>query len=178
MLEGFLVVQKHLSEADYNPLNPSYRGVMRIPPLSNPLESMSDTMWEYLLGETIKEETGLIEDMEKAKEIFSGLKREGEDVEIVYVTENPEEGGYCRLAEEKREGLGWDVAGVRGDYWSIVADMSDREWAKRFRSLLNRHGLFQEKKVALEYLDQYRKNRDPDWDSPFDVVFVARVMGL
>ncbi len=178
MLEGFLVVRKHLSKVESNPLNPFYQGVMRIPPLSNPLESMSDTMWEYLLGETIKEETNLIEDAGKAKEIFLGLKKEGEDVEVVYVTENPEEGGYCQLGEEEKEGLGWDVAGVRGDYWSIVSDISDREWAKRFRSLLNRHGLFQEKKIAIEYLDQYRKNREADWDSPFDVVFVARVKGL
>ena len=177
MLEGFLVVRKRLSKVEYNPLNPLYMGVMRIPPMSYPPESMSDTMWKYVFEGVTKEETNLIDDIGKAREILEGLEKEGEEVEVIYVTENPEVGGYCRLKEGK-EGLGWDVAGVMGDYWSIVSDISDQEWARRFRSLLNRHGLFQEKKIAIEYLDQYRKNREADWDSPFDVVFVARVKGL
>ncbi len=176
-MEGFLVVRKRLSEVESNPLNPHYMGVMRIPPMSNPLESMSDTMWKYVFEGVKNEETNLIDDMGRAREILVGLEKEGEDVEIIYVTEKPEKGGYCRL-KEGMEGLGWDVAGVGGDYWSIVADMSDRPWAKPFWSLLNRNGLFPERRVALEYLEQYRKNRDPDWDSLFDVVFVGRVMGL
>ena len=151
---------------------------MRVPPTSNPPESMSDTMWKYVFEGVKNDETNLIEDIGKAKEIYYGLKREGEDVEIIYVTENPEEGGYRQLEEGKKEGLGWDVAGVTAGYWSIVADFPDREWAKRFTSLLNRHGLFQEKRIALEYLDQYIKNREADWDSIFDVVFIARVKGL
>ena len=70
---------------------------------------------------------------------------------------------------------GYDVAAVTADYWSIVGDFPKADWAYAFRQHLNPNGLFDSARMALRFLEQYRANREPDADAPFEIVLVRKV---
>ncbi len=71
--------------------------------------------------------------------------------------------------------LGFDVAVLQGDYWSIVGDFSRSAWARRFRERLNPYGLFANANDAGRYLYEYKHRNEPDSDMALEVVYLARV---
>jgi hypothetical protein len=65
---------------------------------------------------------------------------------------------------------------IRSDCWSIVGDYSAGEWAKSYVESLNKNGLFKTRGDARQYLKEYLDHQEADWDTPFEVVFVARIV--
>jgi hypothetical protein len=172
---GFLVVRSQ-PDSSGNPLR--YCGVDRVPPYS-PHETADGpheqaVLEQYVFGEYKDEATNVILSFERALQLFRSFSSSRHKYEIVFCSESeqilPNLGPDLRV-----EPLGYDVAAVRGDYWSIVDDFSPSEWASLYRRQLNEFGLFRGKQEARAYLMEYRERGEPDGDFAFDVVHVARI---
>jgi hypothetical protein len=132
-------------------------------------------MDEYVLGDIKDAETNLIPSRREALRLQKTLKESGERFDVIYCRNTSDSLRGTDLQMQNSEWLGYDVAAIRGDYWSIVDDFSPEEWATSFRRGLNDHGLFSEKSDAEQYLREYRARDDADADAPFEVVEVARI---
>ena len=184
-LRGFLVV---LQEQEYPPwvtrrAMPTYKGVYRIPAAPTPGEPAeipeeAEALDAYVFGDFKDCDTNLIPAYDKAVKLLGMFSRSPRRYEIIFCCTHGEEEQLERLASESLsvQPLGYDVAGVEGDYWSIVDDMPESPWAEPFRARLNGHGLFSNKEDAEQYLRAYQNRGEPDWDAGLRVVFVARVL--
>jgi hypothetical protein len=167
---GYLVVERRLGTES----NPSYAGIDRVPTAH--LDDLNDrpALRNYILGDSRNDETNLIGRLDEAQEVCEALMSEGCKVEIVFCSVRPRDDGAEHAAAHV-EHLGFDVAGVRSGYWSIVGDIANGDWVAPFRPLLNSHGLFGDRGAAERYLEAYRAGGEADAESPFDVVRVTRI---
>jgi len=167
-LRGFLVVRAPDTGM-------RYRGVDRVPPYPTDDESERAALEEYVLGDHKDDTTNLIPSIDDAVRLQRSLSSRAGKYEVLFCCENPDIVRTMEWGGVDIEQLGYDVAAIRADYWSIVSDLSKNEWASKFRSRLNEFGLFAGRADAEAYLREYRERREPDSDSPFDVVYVFRV---
>ena len=171
--EGFLVVRATDLLFPTGPAN--YQGIDRVPPYYLDRSQNAAAMDFYVLGDCKDRETNLIPSFDAARKLATRLSQGGARYEVICCCEGPKSPALAAVPEDTVEHLGYDVAGVRGDYWSIVGDFPSSPWADGFRSRLNEHGLFSLRADADEYLRQYTERREPDSNAAFDVVYVARV---
>jgi hypothetical protein len=175
---GFLVVRsvELASRHADRSLRSAYHGVDRVPPWPADDESERDAIEQYVFGDYKDDATNLIPSFDAAAKLQRLLSSSERSYDILFCCEDPQ--GVRNITQRgvDIEHLGYDVAGISGDYWSIVADLSRNDWASRFRKSLNEFGLFSRKADAEAYLREYRDRREPDSDSPFDVVYVVRVL--
>lgn len=173
---GFLVVRsEHFDRTHRNPL---YNGVDRVPPYPSEDESEQkalEALDEYVFGNYKDTETNLIPSLDAAVRLQSALSSAAHRYDILFCCEDSKDAQSIDVNGANIEHLGFDVASIRGDYYSIVGDFSPSEWASRFRPCLNGFGLFKRKEDAEEYLQEYCNRKEPDSDSSFDIVYVARV---
>jgi hypothetical protein len=133
-------------------------------------------MDEYVFGRVKDKDTNLIPSLETAVGLCKMLGRGGRRFEIIYCSDTEQQPILrCELEIGSTEFLGYDVAGISGDCWSIVDDFSSNDWARPYRQRLNPSGLFLERADAESYLRDYRAHGEPDADSAFDVIEVIRV---
>lgn len=180
---GFLVVLEIKEYLDWTglPPNPLYKGVDRLPaapiPGDPPLfAEEAEALDAYVFGDFKDFDTNLIPTYQKAVELLQMFERSPRQYEIIYCCGDEKDLEELSQQEFRIEALGYDVASVTGDCWSIVDDMPDSPWAEPFRTRLNAHGLFPNKEDAEQYLQEYQDRREPDWDAELRVVFVARVL--
>jgi hypothetical protein len=168
MISGFLVV---LADARNRVTGELYAGVGRMPPYpsDNTLEERG--MDEYIFGGLKDPDTNVIPSLDAAARLCEMLSGGGRRFEII----------YCRDADQASPGLagmewlGWDVATIRTECWSLAEDFSQGDWALPYRYRLNADGLFSERADAEAYLCDYRAHGGPDADFPFDVIEIFRV---
>ncbi len=178
---GFLVV---LADTGYrNARNPRYVGVDRLPPYSpmpygTHLPEETEPLEAYVFGDYKSPDSSLITDYLKALELWGQFAVSRRRFEILFCGVGPDDPKLCKTQSLTKaiDALGYDVAGMRGDCWSIVEDIPASEWAAPFAQALNENGLLSLRVEAQRYLDGYREHKEPDCDIPFDVVFVARVI--
>lgn len=172
-LFGFLVV---LSEPEYlNPRNPRYFGVDAIPASPSGIPEEAEALDRYVFGHYKDPETNVIPTYEKARELLDALSSSPRRFEIIFCGTGPDDPALHALTTLIRQDLGYDVAGISGDCWSIVDDIPESDWAKPYIAILNESGLFPTRSNAERYLGEYRENQETDFDSNFNVVFVARI---
>lgn len=175
-IDGYLVVlKKEIFLESNHSENSNYAGVYRIPSCSMKPSKEKEILDDYLLGDVMDEETGLIIFLTKAADMLYRLNRVKNNYELIYCCEGPDskrnEG--CKLEE-----LGYDIAGLNGDCWSIVFDFCQSNWAEPYKPHLNRNGLFDSKHESCAYLMAYIDHREADYDSSFDIINVYRVSGI
>jgi hypothetical protein len=152
-----------------------YLGVDRLPAHPSDDENERDALEEYVFGGIKNDVTNLIPSLDAAVRLQRLFAASKHGYEILFCSEGPRAAQSNQEHEVPTEQLGYDVAAIRGDYWSIVADLSSSDWAARFRSSLNAFGLFARRDDAEAYLREYLDHDEPDSDSPFEVVYVTRV---
>ncbi len=170
MTSGFLVVLEPRPSPNTGKL---YAGVDRVPTYPSEIPGEERAMDAYLFGGLKDDSTNLIPSLRKAVRLCKMLRRGGRRFEIIHVQSAIHSVAGCP-PEIEGEHLGYDVAGVSGDCWSIVLDFPVSDWALPYRERLNQYGLFVEGADARSYLEDYRAHNEPDADSPFDVVEVMR----
>ena len=164
------------AEAQARAKSGRYERVDRVPPYylddSSPNAAAMDF---YVMGDCKDPETNLIPSFRAARALAAQLSEGGAQHEVLLCCDGPESPVLTALRPESVEHLGYDVAGLSGDYWSIVADFPSSAWAYAYRARLNEQGLFGSKPDAENYLRRYVAEREPDSDASFDVVYVTRV---
>lgn len=170
---GFLVVLATKTESNRGPA--TYEGVDRMPGYPGDRPDQTAALDFYVFGECKDPRTNLIPHIEVARDLLAQLSRGGRRYEIILCCEGPDSEALTRLPAACAERLGFDVAAIRSDYWSIVDDFSKSSWAEPFRSGLNEHGLFRSGKDAERYLREYKRRNEADSDSPLEVVYVVRL---
>jgi hypothetical protein len=179
---GFLVV---LLDGEYhNPRNPRYLGVDRVPAqpfpggeLDYPEEAAA--MDAYVFGDYKDIESNVIPDYDRARELLEAFSSSRRAFELLMVCSGPEDPIRTRCGEAASQTpLGYDVASVSGDCWSIVEDIPESDWARPYLARLSDAGLLPSRQIAERYLEEYRQHKEPDWDSvPFEIVYLVRVTG-
>lgn len=172
LLSGFLVVLSRDKAAEGHGF--TYQGVNRVPGYPGNSADETSALDFYVFGDCKDPATNLIPSMEVARELLARLLRTGRKYELLVCCEGPNSEWLANLPAHA-EHLGFDVAAIQADYWSIVDDFSPSDWALQFRERLNEHGLFREAKEAEEYLREYKHRNEPDADSPLEVVYAARL---
>lgn len=170
---GFLVVLL-VGESQSNP---SYAGVDRVPsyhlpehPSDYPEESIA--LNADLFGDFRDFDSNLIPTLNLAQSLLTLFSMSPRQYEIVFCSDD---WPVDPPASVQLLPLGFDVAGITGDCWSIVDDFPASPWANRFRAALNEFGLFPRRQNAVDYLAAYREHNEADSDYDFDVVHVARI---
>jgi len=110
----------------------------------------------------------MIAGLAKARELLSLFARSPRKYEIIYCESTEAERGAGELpacTNQSGQFLGFDVAPIGGEFWSILDDMPAE--LKTYASDLNPNGLFDKQSSAEEYLDKYRRMELPDYDMPF-----------
>lgn len=165
---GFLVVEVPAREG-------AYRGIGRVPPHHlDDRGPYGDAMNDYVFDpKYIDPSTHLIPSFRAAVGLADRLSQtSGRAFEVIRCAVDSEE-SQMSAASVRRDDLGFDVAGLQG-YWSIVEDFAISPWARAFHDLLNENGLFRSRSDAEAYLESYRREREADYDEPFEIVQVAR----
>lgn len=131
-----------------------------------------DPIDDYVFGHFKDAATNVIPDRVAACHLLRRFNRD-RAFELIHCAWG--ESMNARLTRPEQTVLGYDVAVITGDYWSIVDDFSTSDWASSFKSKLNQSALFQSIASAETYLDLYRANDEPDADMPLDVIRVSSV---
>lgn len=179
--EGYLVVLRSAEAAqpkarleDSTPR--PYEGVDRLPPWPSEIPEEADALWDYYFGGAIDDATNLIRDFNLAQRLATTLAAGPRSFEVVACgRELPSENSLICLGNRFIP-LGYDVAGLRGNCWSIVKDMPASSWARNFMRDLNEFGLFSTPDLAAAYLQQYISHQEPDADAGLEVVAVSRAV--
>ncbi len=174
---GFLVVletPEFRGEAGLR-LNPRYAGVNRVPTYPSQYSEEAAALDDYIFGNVKSEITNLIPDYATAVDLMQRLSCSGRRYQLLLCCPGPNENGCEIIKLNEATALGYDVALLKGDGWSIVGDFSSGEWAKGFLPQLNENGLFRHQSDAERYLHAYREHHEPDAEMPFEVAFVVRV---
>jgi hypothetical protein len=174
---GYLVVLKtpERQPGGGSRLNDRYSGVNRIPAYPSAFPEEAVALDDYIFGTLKSENTNLIPDLASATDLLNRFSGSPREFEIILCCPGPHSKEYQALQPNLAVPLGYDVALVKGDGWSIVDDFASDQWATQFLTRLNEHGLFREQRDAEDYLRAYRQHQEPDADMPFEIVFVARV---
>ena len=175
---GFLVV---LPEPEFRgevgrSINPRYSGVDRVPTYPSKYREESTAIDEYVFGDFKDMESNVIPSLPKALDLLKMFSASPRTFEVIFCCDGPDAESLQRLNKDKIVHLGYDVAVVTGDGWSIVDDFSGSEWAAHFAERLNQNGLFAARSDAESYLREYRRHSEPDHDMDFDVVYVVRYL--
>lgn len=170
---GYLVVLPPRGGA--GALDGGYEGVDRVPAYPGDTAEETQVLDSYVFGDYKDSRTNLIPSLEAAEDLSARLSRTGREYEVLVCCEGPESELVRSVEPARVEHLGFDVAAVQADYWSIVDDFSTSPWTEQLRSGLNEHGLFQTERDAARYLREYKRRNEPDSDSPLEVVYVARI---
>ena len=172
MPSGFLVV---VADARNRATGGPYAGVCRVPYYPPDDVREERAMDEYVFGDFKDDDTNLIPSLEAAVKLCGMLRSGGRQFEIIYCRDAEQPVPLSQMGIGSVQSLGYDVAGIRWNYWSIVEDFSIGDWAIPYHKRLNPNGLFGEKSDAEAYLRDYRAHRDHDWDSGFNIVEVLRI---
>lgn len=176
MASGFLVVARIpecRGEAGKE-LNPRYSGVDRVPAYPSTREDENDALDAYVFGDFKDGDSNMISEYGKALELLRMFPTSSDRYEVILCCEGGTSQAIHKLTPVRSKPLGYDVAVVRGDYWSVVNDFCGSQWAAPFVAKLNENGLFGTREVAETYLQHYVKHKEADWNMCFDVVFVLR----
>jgi hypothetical protein len=166
LIKGYAVVEKK-SSASKKSRNLRYQGLDRTVPWS---QEKHDAGWNDPMMRGYMDTNGLIPGLEEAREalrIYAEVEPAA-DLEILY-------GSICEetsFIDERQPGtvfLGFDVAGRRSPFWSIVGDFGPEPPIQRFLSKLNENGLFASIDDAKSFLDTYQAEKLPDYDFPLVV---------
>lgn len=171
---GFLVVL--VTERDGDDGSATYQGVDRVPAYPSNNAEETKALDFYVFGDCKDPRTNLIPSLDKATDLLGRLSRSDRKYEVVVCCEGPNSEALITIRPDCVEHLGYDVAAIQSDYWSIVDDFSKRSWAERFRVDLNEHSLFREERLAEQYLREYKHRNEPDSDSPLEVIYMARLL--
>jgi len=174
---GFLVVRSVEAAGGREVKSPRsrYHGVDRVPPWPTDDEGEQDAVDQYVFGQYKDDATNLIASFAAAVRLQRLFSSSRYNYEILFCCAEPEDVRTITERVVEIEHLGYDVAGIGGDYSSIVADFSPSNWASHFRKRLNAFGLFSRRGDAEAYLRQYRDQREPDSEFPLDIVYVVRL---
>jgi hypothetical protein len=160
---GYLVVLRQPDRAqDYVNLNPRYRGANRIPYYPASIPEEIDAMEEYVFGPYRDERLDFIPTLVRARSLLTKFENSPRRFELIYVTTDhvkpPPDA-------EKAVELGYDVATVGGEFYSIVDDFPKHTAFNAFQNRLNSSGLLGSPECAQKFLDLYRslKLSDSDW---------------
>ena len=175
---GFLVVLA--ATKDINTRNPKYVGVDRIPEYPSKFSEEEAALDDYVFGDYKNIDTNLIPDYSKAYELWQRLAISRRQYEILMCCSGPSDPLAISIpaAAASVVPLGYDVAAIQSDCWSIVDDFASGSWAERYRTLLNEYGLFDARENAERYLKEYQAHGEPDNDAGFAILFVLSVRPL
>lgn len=174
--EGYLVVLRVPEYQSDNRANPKYSGVNRVPAYPSNYPQEEAALEEYFFGNTKSIESNLIPEFLVAVQLMNKLVGSPREFEVLLCCTGPESELYLSFRPDQIIGLGYDVAAISGDGWSIVSDFAMGDWSEPFLHRLNEFGLFNSRDEALNYLRMYRNRSEPDADMPFEIVYVARVI--
>jgi hypothetical protein len=177
--EGYLVVLKVPEDID-RLSNKRCLGVCRMPCYrlagQDPIKEEMAAMDRYVFGGICDEESGLIPSYDIASDLLAQFGKSPREFEIIWCrTAEPESNQYRQgaLISGPGERLGFDVATLGGEFWSIVADFPATDTRFQiFLDRLNESGLFASAGDAWEYLRQYQRLQLFDYDFPFEVLEV------
>lgn len=128
-IQGFLIVPVEKEgplEPDPNQL---YQGVGRLPAQPSDFEEESEALEEYVFGDYVDDDATVIPTLQKARELLFLFANSPRDFEILYC----EADVFADDLEDEAEYrlLGFDVAGITGDCWSIVDDFPPEQQFRR-----------------------------------------------
>ncbi len=170
---GFAVVLS--SNEGPSTYNPRYRGIGRMPSYPTEYIEEAPVLDDYVFADYKSLETNLIPTYARAVELWERLRISRREFDLLAWCSGPNDAFLTHFSAQKRI-LGYEVAGISGDYWSIVDDIPSTTWTERYRQQLNSNGLFDDRSVAEAYLSDYRQRQEADWDSAFEVGLVVQVL--
>jgi hypothetical protein len=176
--KGFLVVLK--TPETYGLMRREhYRGVDRLPSYrlahQEPIREESKAMERYVFGNVRHQETGLIPSYGAAVSLLTEFRNSPREFELIScrrVLDLEENASQEPSASTPGKLLGFDVAGLSGDCWSIVADFPDDPRVACYLPKLNANGLFTTPLDAKAYLKDYKRLELADHDIQFEVLEV------
>jgi hypothetical protein len=174
---GFLIVRS-VSTGEYGGgRQPSpYAGVDRVPTYPPDDATESPAVDRYVFDERFKsEEWNLIPTVDRALELLRLFPDRPGHYEVLFACHAPGDCSELERRDFRLEHLGYDVALITGDCWSIAADMPPDEWTRPHREATNAVRLFRERADAEAYLHEYVARDEADADVEFHVVYVVRV---
>lgn len=131
---------------------------------------------DYVFGNYKDAATNLITDYRRARELCQRLEASPREFEVLAWCLGVDDPILSTVPNRNcLKVLGFDVAVVSADCWSIVEDMPETTWAQPYQEMLNANGLFDERTIADEYLKKYRALGEADYDSDFQIGFVVQV---
>jgi hypothetical protein len=134
--KGYLIVlaeAKDWAVTPENLLNPSYKGLFRIPAWPSEHPEESEALDKYVFHE--KDDTGFLPEINVVQRLMTMLRRSPRQFEVIFCSEAEE-----NESDDRPAVLGYDVAARNGDFWSIVGDFPHEPAMARFLSLLNKNG--------------------------------------
>jgi len=156
--------------------NPQYCGIDRLPEYPSRVEQESQALDQYVFGDYKDLNSNLIPTFVKALKLWTDFSVSTRDFEILLCSTGAIESEISGISQHaKLEPMGFDIAGVTGDYWSIVNDIPGCEWSRKYAKEINEFGLFNTYDIANSFLGDYIRHGEPDNDSDFSIVFVSRV---
>ncbi len=172
-MRGYLVLLVEDEPGEAPRPNAKYQGVDRLPPNPTVFPDEVEALDEYVYGDYKEEDSSLIPTLHRARELLTMFDDASRDFELVYCEADD-------FVNELQAGadyelLGYDVAGVSGDCWSIVADFTAEPGFEEQSSKLNNFGLFDHAHDAEKYFRDYKAAKLPDYDCGFSVCKVWRV---
>jgi len=129
-------------------------------------------MEAYVFEDFKDERTGLIPNKAKALRLLRLFESSPRKFDLIYCTD-----ATAEPPAEDYSFLGFDIAGLGGDYWSIVGDFPVDRRVRSFLAHLNRWGLFDREAEAAEFLRRYRALKLPHHDIDFQVIKVHARIG-
>ncbi len=168
--QGYLVVLTQLGTQFGPGINPRYRGICRIPTWPSAFAAENSALERYVLE--LRNEDGFIDNLAVARGLLLDLRDSPREFEIINCVQVSS--AFPQVAA-KHPLLGYDIIPIRADYLSRVGCFPADLRVKKYRSMLNRFGLFNDSADAFAYLSDYVANRLPEWKVPAGIFQVALV---
>lgn len=173
---GYLVVLKHAEYPKWitNPPNPGYRGLDRLPGSEAEHEEEREALDLVLFDSSYNDERGFTPLLTKARELLSRLAPSPREFELIYA--RPHELSRGVLQKANLVFLGFDVAGPKGPFWSVVKEFPEAAEVEDYLNKLNNNGLFDSAGDAKAYLKAYKARKLHDWQDPLTIweVYLAK----
>jgi hypothetical protein len=152
-----------------------YAGVDRIPAYPTKYSEEVVALDDYVFGGVKSDTDNVIPSFALAYSLWTKFTSSPRKFDVIFCCGSPEHLA-ADICSDKLMPLGYDVATIRGDAWSIIHDCPSGDWTNSYVDRLNKFALFDNAHDAMQYLNDYKLRGEADSDMNLEAIFVFRVM--